>query len=64
MRDNVIRFEDAGRKYELRTMDNVIGSGGAFHLYVRHDPAYQPKPGKEKTVSVGIDRLENLLPNQ
>ena len=64
VRDNVIRFEDAGRQYELRTMDNIIGQGGAFHLYMRHDPAYQPKPGKQDTVSVGIDRLENLLPNQ
>ena len=63
VRDNVIRFEDAGRQYELRTMENVIGQGGAFHLYVRHDPTYRPKPGKENTVSVGIDRLENLLPN-
>ena len=63
VRDNVIRFEDAGRQYELRTMDNIIGQGGAFHLYMRHDPTYRPKPGKENTVSVGIDRLENLLPN-
>jgi hypothetical protein len=31
---------------------------------MRHDPAYRPKPGKENTVSIGIDRLENLLPNQ
>jgi len=64
VRDNVIRFEDAGRQYELRTMNNVIGSGGAFHLYMRHDPTYRPKVGRENAVSVGIDRLENLLPNQ
>jgi hypothetical protein len=64
VRDNAIRFGDAGQQYELRTMDNIIGAGGAFHLYMRHDPTYQPKPGRENTVTVGMDRLENLLPNQ
>ena len=64
VRDNAIRFEDAGHRYELRTMSNIAGAGGAFHLYMRHDLEYQPKPGKENAVSAGMDRLENLAPNQ
>ena len=62
VRDNVIRFADAGHQYELRTRRKIAGSGGAFHLYMRHDLRYQPKPGEENQVRGGVDRLENLLP--
>jgi hypothetical protein len=63
VRDNVIRFEDAGHQYELRTLGKIAGAGGAFHLYMRHDLPYQPKPGNENRITGGVDRLENLLPN-
>ena len=63
VRDNAIRFADAGHQYELRTLGKIAGSGGAFHLYMRHDLSYQPKPGEEHRISGGVDRLENLLRN-
>ena len=63
VRDNVIRFADAGHQYEVRTLERIAAPGGAFHLYMRHDLSYQPKPGAENRISGGVDRLENLLPN-
>ena len=63
VRDNVIRFADAGHQYEVRTMERIAGTGGAFHLYMLHDLLYQPKPGEENTIRGGVDRLENLLQN-
>lgn len=61
IRDNVIGFESDGQKYEIRTQNLIMGQKGAWNLYVAHDPLYQPKPGTENYVSLGTDRLDNLL---
>ena len=53
IRDNVILFQD----YEIRFMSPIAGAGKAWNLYIRHDPAYQTNQ-----VSMGTDRLSNLLP--
>jgi hypothetical protein len=53
IRDNVILFQD----YEIRFMNPIAGAGKAWNLYIRHDPAYQTNQ-----VSMGTDRLSNLLP--
>jgi len=62
VRDNVIRFQDAGQHYEFRTMSNIVGSGGAFHLYLLRDANFRPKPGMENAISGGTGRLQDLLP--
>lgn len=61
IRDNVISFELDGPQYEIRTADPILGSQGAWNLYVMHDPQYQPKNG---FISIGLDRMENLLPKR
>jgi len=63
VRENVIRFEDVGHQYELRTLRKIAASGGAFHLYMRRDLLYQPTPGEENTIRGGVDFLEDLLAN-
>ncbi len=61
IRDNVISFQSDGQQYEIRTPDLIFGVKGAWNLYVMHDPQYQ---SKANWVSMGTDRLENLLPNR
>jgi hypothetical protein len=61
IRDNVISFQAAGQQYEIRTQNPILGRKGAWNLYVLHDPTYQPKMDG---ISVGLDRLENLLPKR
>jgi hypothetical protein len=60
IRDNVIGFEAGGRQYEIRFMTPIAGAGKAWNLYVLHDQTYQSQ--LTNGTSVGIDRLENLLP--
>ena len=62
IRDNAVTFSSDGEKYEIRTQNLIIGSRGAWNLYVLHDPLWQPRPGQENTMSAGVDRMENLLP--
>jgi len=64
IRDNVISFQSEGDQYELRLSKAIVGSGGAWNLYVLHDPLYQPPNGSARIVGVGTDRLENLLPKR
>jgi hypothetical protein len=59
VRDNVISFQGDGQQFELRTMKLIVGSEGAWNLYVLRDPSYQPKEPAQ--VRFGTDRLENLL---
>jgi hypothetical protein len=61
IRDNVISFESEGQKYEIRTQNLILGTKGAWNLYAAHDPLYQPKPGTENYISLGTDRLDNLM---
>lgn len=61
IRDNVLSFQSNGQQYKIRTPDLIFGAKGAWNLYVMHDPQYQ---SKVDWVSIGIDRLENLLPNR
>jgi len=53
IRDNVISFQDCA----IRFMNPIAGAGKAWNLYIRHDPAY-----RTNQVSMGTDRLANLLP--
>jgi hypothetical protein len=58
IRDNVISFQSDGQQYEIRTLDPILGSKGAWNLYVMHDAQFRAK----SFISLGLDRLENLLP--
>ena len=60
IRDNVIAFQDGGDRYELRTSGPIVGSGGAWNLYLLLDPRFQPGSGAQ----YGMDRLSNLLPKR
>jgi hypothetical protein len=62
IRDNVIVFEGDGRQFEIRTMKPIVDSKGAWNLYARHDPTFQPK--EAGSVQFGTDRLEKLLPTR
>jgi hypothetical protein len=57
VRDNVVNFQG----YEIRFMSPIAGAGKAWKLYVMHDSAYTPAPNQRDLVSVGTDRLENLV---
>lgn len=61
IRDNVVSFRD-DKEYEVRFLTPILGAGKAFNLYMLHDLAYAPKPDPRNPVSMGVDRLENLLP--
>jgi hypothetical protein len=61
IRDNVIEFQSDGQKYEIRTQNLVIGTKGAWNLYVLHQPLWLPEQGQENRIKLGTDRLENLL---
>ncbi len=60
IRDNVIAFQADGERYELRTSGPIVGSGGAWNLYLLHDPSYPSR----SIASFGTDRLDNLLPRK
>jgi len=59
IRDNVIAFRSDGQEYEIRMVSPVLGAKGAWNLYVMHDPRFQ---SRADMISVGLDRLTNLLP--
>lgn len=61
IRDNVISFQSDGQQYEIRTVDPILGSKGAWNLYVMHDTQYHARPG---LIQIGIDRLENMVPRK
>jgi hypothetical protein len=62
VRDNVVSFEDAGQRYELRFNSPIAGAGKAWNLYVMHDAGYRPDLFHRSSVDAGTDRLDNLLP--
>jgi hypothetical protein len=64
IRDNVVTFRDGGREYEVRFLSAIAGAGKAWNLYMTHDPTYEPKPNQQNKISMGTDRLENLVPKQ
>jgi hypothetical protein len=64
IRGNTLTFEAGGWQYEFRAASPIVGSGGAWNLYVLHDPLYVPKVFDGATISGGTDRLENLLPQR
>jgi hypothetical protein len=43
IRDHVITFQADGDHYELRTSGPILGSGGAWNLYVFPEPSVDPK---------------------
>jgi len=61
VRDNVISFQYDGPPYEVRTVDPILGSKGAWNLYVMHDAQFQ---SRTDGIYLGLDRLENLLPKR
>jgi hypothetical protein len=60
IRENALTFQAGGEQYELRTSGPVLPSGGAWNLYVLHDPQF---PARDY-VQYGTDRLSNLLPKR
>ncbi len=73
VRDNVVSFQSDGHRYEIRMNKPVAGEGGAWNLYVLHDPSYYPSANDVRTlppgalsgagaVICGTDRLQSLLP--
>lgn len=61
IRDNTISFRSNGRQYEIRTIGLLLGSKGAWNLYVLHDGRY---PARTDVTSIGLDRMDNLLPRR
>jgi hypothetical protein len=61
IRDNVVSFEDAGQRYEVRFQSPVAGAGKAWNLYVMHDATYKPDERHADSVNMGTDRLDNLV---
>lgn len=61
IRDNVISFQLDGPQYEVRTADPILGSKGAWNLFILHDPQYQ---SRNTIIAIGLDRLDNLLPKR
>ena len=74
VRDNVISFPANGQQYELRAYSPIVGAGGAWNLYILHDPSYhgdfenaavsvnKALPPGTLFVGLGVGRLDNLLP--
>jgi hypothetical protein len=58
IRGHTLAFRSDGEEYEFRASGPVLGAGGAWNLYVMRDPSYSQRPG---AISLGVDRLENLL---
>jgi hypothetical protein len=61
IRDNVIRFQADGNRYEIRFPEPLLSGGWAYRLYVLRDPQYRPGNGADQMIMGGIDRLENLV---
>jgi hypothetical protein len=64
IRGSVLAFQADGEQYEIRASGPIVGSGGAWNLYVYHDPLYLPKEADGATILGGTGRLENLLPQR
>ena len=63
IRGGVLAFQADGVQYEIRASAPIVASGGAWNVYLMHDPLYLPKSSSfGPTILGGIDRLENLLP--
>jgi hypothetical protein len=43
-----MQFEWAGDKFEIESRRRIAPGGGAFHLYLLHDPAFRPTGGLAK----------------
>jgi hypothetical protein len=62
IRDSVVQFQDEGKEYEIRFMTPIAGAGKAWNLYMMHDPTYVPKESVRQSISMGTDRLDQLIP--
>jgi hypothetical protein len=62
IRGSVLAFQSDGEQYQVRASGPIVGSGGAWNLYVFHDPLYLPKEAESPTIFGGTGRLENLIP--
>lgn len=61
IRDNTISFRSGTRQFDIRTVGLLLGSKGAWNLYVLHEARY---PARTDVTGVGLDRMENLLPKR
>jgi hypothetical protein len=61
IRDHVISWNVGGERYELRMQKPIVEEGGAYNLYVLHEPAYRHK---HEGLFGGVDRMDNLLPKR
>ena len=64
VRDNVLAFQDGGRKYEVRFMSPIAGAGKAWNLYVARDASARSQPQSPGMIRCGVDRWENLAPGR
>jgi hypothetical protein len=64
IRGNVLSFQSDGEQYEVRAAGPIVGWGGAWNLYVLHDPLYLPRESEGPTIFGGTGRLENLIPQR
>jgi hypothetical protein len=64
IRGSVLAFQADGVPYEVRAAAPIVGAGGAWNVYLMHDPLYLPKQTNGPTILGGVDRLENLLPQR
>ena len=74
IRDNAISFQSGATRYQITMNSPVVEGGGAWNLYLLHDPSYQLDPfaiadlpsglarSDSPMVIGGTGRLENLLP--
>jgi hypothetical protein len=64
IRGNTLTFHSGGEQFEIRGSVPILGTGGAWNLFVLYDPFYVAKPSDAPTIFGGTDRLENLLPQR
>jgi hypothetical protein len=57
IRNHAVVFQAGGETFELRTSGPILGKGGAWNLYLLHQPDYP----SGSWAHYGTDRLDNLL---
>ena len=53
IRGSTLTFEAGGAEYRANCQGKIAPGGGAYDLYVRHDPAYRPSGGSGTEVFFG-----------
>jgi len=62
VRGTTIRIEIGGSEIELNCSERITDGGGAYHLYVLHQPAFRPEKGADMKFRMGsTGHLKTLL---